>query len=75
MTVSITNDVTFAEHRDFTLDFTGSVAVKDTDFRVNREPLTLRAGQTAVTATITALHDTDYELKETIRVLARAAVQ
>ena len=71
VTVSVTNDVTFAENRDFTLDFTGSVAVKDTDFRVNRETLTLRSGQTAVTATITALHDTDYELEETIRVLAR----
>ena len=71
VTVSVTNDVTFAEKREFTLDFTGSVAVEDTDFRVNRETLTLQSGQTAVTATITALHDTDYELEETIRVLAR----
>ena len=72
VTVSIINDVTFAENQTITLDFSSSgdtPAVMD-DYTVGAETLTLRAGQTQVSTTVTAVDDPDYELAETIEVSA-----
>ena len=72
LNVSITNGVTFADNQTIELDFTGSTAVKDTDFRVSPATVTLRAGQSQVTATITAVDDEDHEAEpEKIRVAPR----
>ena len=68
VTVSITNDVTFAANQTIELDFIGSMEVEDTDFRVSPETLTLRAGQSQATATITANNDRDTEEAEEIEI-------
>ena len=67
--VYITNGVTIGDNQTFTLDFTDSTAAAD--YRVSAETLTLRARQSEVTATVTAVDDPDYEPAEVVRVLAR----
>ena len=68
--VEISNGVTFAEDQVIALDFAGSAATKGTDFTVSPESLTLRARKSSVSATVTALVDTDEEGDETIAVAA-----
>ena len=70
VTVSITNAVTFPDDQEITLDFTGSTAGA-ADYTAMPETLTLRSGQSEVSATITAVDDEDNEPVETISVTAR----
>ena len=70
LTVSISNGVTFAADQAITLDFTGSTAVA-ADYTVNPDTLTLQAGQSAVSATITAVDDEDNEPLERILIAAK----
>ena len=68
--VNITNGVTFAEDQAIALDFSGGTAVKDTDFTVSPEPLTLLAATRRATATVTAMADSGDEGDETVSVSA-----
>ena len=68
--VNITNGVTFAEDQAIALDFSGGTAVKDTDFTVSPEPLTLLAASRRATATVTAMADSGDEGDETVSVSA-----
>ena len=70
VTVSITNAVTFPDDQEITLDFTGSTAGA-ADYTAMPETLTLRSGQSEVSATITAVDDEDNEPVERISVSAR----
>ena len=71
VTVEVTGGVTFAEEQAIALDFAGSTAVRDADFTVSPESLTLPAGARAVAATVTALDDTELEAAEPVTVAAR----
>ena len=76
VTVRITNGVTFAEDQEIQLSFAGT-AVQDTDYTVGQESLTLMAGDTTVTTTVTAVDDEGAEADETVLITAsrnRAAV-
>ena len=67
---SSTLGTTFSDDHTITLDFGGD-AVKGYDYSVEPETLTLPAGETSVTATITALDDgDDPEPTETIEITA-----
>ena len=72
--VEITNGVTFAESQAIALDFKGSTATKDADYTISSESLTLRGhfagGASSVTATLTAVVDSDEEGDETVRIAA-----
>ena len=70
VTVAITNGVTFAEDQTIALGFAESTATKDEDYTVSSESLTLAAGTSSVTATVTATDDTDEESSETVAVAA-----
>ena len=67
MTVS-TRDVTFATDQEIELSFDGTAW--RVDYTVSATTLTLVAGATEVTATVTAVDDTLDEDEETIRVTA-----
>jgi hypothetical protein len=65
--IAITNGVTFAEDQTISLDFAGSTATEGTDFTVAPSfPRRLQAGESAVTALITAAGDTEEEAEETV---------
>ena len=68
VTVS-TGGVTFAADRQITLTLTGT-ATKGTDYTVASEALTLTAGATSVTTTVTALQDVVDDDAETIVITA-----
>ena len=70
LTVSTSNGVTFAEDQTITLDFTDSTAAA-ADYTVNPDTLTLQAGQSTVSATITAVDDEDNEPIERILIAAK----
>ena len=65
-----TGDVTFATDQEIVLSFTGSTATETADYTVSSKTLTLEAGETEVTATVTAVDDTLDEEEETILVTA-----
>ena len=68
-TVTVSTDgVTFTDARTVTLDFTGSTATETTDYTVGSKTLTLGAGSTSVTTTITAVDDTAAEPNEQVKV-------
>ena len=70
-TVTVTTGgVTFADPQTISLDFTGSTAATD-DYTIMPASITLAAGATAGSATITALDDTEVEPRETIALAAR----
>ena len=69
VTVRITNGVTFAEDQQIRLSFAGT-AEKDTDYTVGSESLSLMAGDSSVTTTITAVDDQVVDVGETILVTA-----
>ena len=71
VTVS-TGGVTFAADRQITLTLTGT-ATKGTDYTVASEALTLTAGATSVTTTVTALQDVVDDDAETIVITAEGA--
>ena len=68
--VEVTNDVTFEDGQTIALDFAGSTATKGTDYTVSSESLTLGAGESVATATVTAEHDTEEESDEEVSVTA-----
>ena len=69
--VAIINGVTFAADQTIALDFAGSTATKGTDFTVAPSfPRSLRAGESVVTALLTAAGDTEEEGEETVSVTA-----
>ena len=68
--VRTTNGVTFAEAQTIALGFAGSTATKGADYSVSAESLRLRAGRRRVTASLTAIADSDQEGDETVRVEA-----
>ena len=70
VTVAISNGVTFATDQIIALGFAGSTATKGTDFTVSDETLTLAAGASSVSASVTAVDDGDRESAETIAVSA-----
>ena len=59
VTVAVSNGVTFATDQTITLDFAGSTATQGDDYTVSSETLTLGAGTGSVTATLTALDDSE----------------
>ena len=65
--VRTTNGVTFAADQTITLSFAGSTATKGKDYSVSTESLTLRAGRRRVTASLTAITDSEQEEDETVR--------
>ena len=67
LTVSVADGVTFADDQAIALGFSGT-AVQAADFTVSAETLTLGAGASSVTATITALEDFVAEGEETVAV-------
>ena len=69
VTVS-TRDVTFATDQEITLEFAPESTATASDYTVSATTLTLVAGATEVTATVTAVDDTLDEDEETIRVTA-----
>ena len=69
LTVSSTNDVTFAEDRVVELDLMGSTATPG-DYTISPAVLTFRAERTETTATITAVNDNYNEGEEEITVRA-----
>ena len=69
VTVS-TRDVTFATDQEITLEFAPESTATADDYTVSATTLTLVAGATEVTATVTAVDDTLDEDEETIRVTA-----
>ena len=68
LTVS-TGGVTFASEQTISLDFQGS-ATKSTDYTVGAETLTLAAGLSSVSTTVSAVNDSALDAGETIRVTA-----
>ena len=74
VTVSITNGVTFATDQTFTLSFAGN-AEQGGDYTVAATELTLTAGQTAVTASLTIVDDGVEEPAETVQLVVRQAGQ
>ena len=68
LTVSIANGVTFAEAQSIALSVAGSASAAD--YGLAPETLTLAAGATSVTATLTAVDDADEESAETATVTA-----
>ena len=68
--VRITNGVTFAEDHEIGLDYSGSTATKDVDYRVSPESLTLRKGAGLVRATLTVVEDGIEEGAETVAIAA-----
>ena len=64
LSVSISNDVSFATDQMIALTASGSTA--QGDYRVSASPLTLIAGATSATATISAVDDADAEDAETV---------
>ena len=64
-----TGGVTFEYDREITLTFTGT-ATKGEDYTASAETLTLRAGESSVGATLTAVDDGVAEGNETINVTA-----
>ena len=64
-----TGGITLASDQEFELTLSGTATV-DTDYTVESTTLTLAAGQTEVTATITAVDDTDDDDAETVVVTA-----
>ena len=70
LTVEIANGVTFAEDQTITLDLSGSTATPGDDYTVSPESPTLAAGAASVTATLTAVDDSDGEGAETVSVAA-----
>ena len=68
--VRTTNGVTFAADQTIALGFAGSTATKGADYSVSAESLRLRAGRRRVTASLTAIADSDQEGDETVRVEA-----
>ena len=69
VTVS-TGGVTFAAAKTVTLDFTGSTATETTDYTVRSKTLTLGAGSSSVTTTVTAVDDTAVDPNEQVKVAA-----
>ena len=67
--VAIANGVTFAADQTITLSASGTAAAAD--YTLAPMSLTLNAGATAVSATLTAVDDTDQEQDETVVVAAR----
>ncbi|MCY4376964.1 MAG: hypothetical protein OXC31_24680, partial [Spirochaetaceae bacterium] len=70
LTVAISNSVTFAQDQTISLDLSASTATSASDFTVTPQSLTLSAGSNSVTASITAVDDTDDEGEETVAVSA-----
>ena len=71
VTVSTADGVTYPEEQTITLTMAAaSTATESADYEVSSKELTLAAGQTEVTATVTALHDTVAEGNESIVVTA-----
>ena len=68
LTVSIANGVTFAANQSIALSVSGSASAAD--YGLAPETLTLAAGATSVTATLTAVDDADEESAETATVTA-----
>ncbi len=76
--VEITNESVYAEDQTIALEFTGDAMPED-DYTVSVDgsplpspyELTLPAGASSVTATITATDDTEIEVDETITITAR----
>ena len=68
--VKVTNGVTFEDGQTIVLDFAGSTATKGADYTVSSESLTLGAGESLATATVTAEHDTKEESDEEVSVTA-----
>ena len=69
LSVSITNDVTFAAEQVIALTASGSTAAGD--YTVSASPLTLVAGATTATATVSAVDDAEEEDAETVVLTAR----
>ena len=67
-----TDDVTFADDQTITLVL-GGTATETDDYTVTKE-LTLDAGESSVTTTVTAVHDTYDDDGETIEIKARHGV-
>ena len=74
VTVTITNDVTFASDQTLTLVFSGE-AEQGTDYTVESDRLTLTAGQPAVTTALTITDDGAKEPAETIQIAVHHAGQ
>ena len=70
LTVAISNGVTFAQDQTISLDLSASTATSGSDFTVSPQALTLSAGSNSVTATVTAVDDTDEEGEETVEISA-----
>ena len=69
-TVSVSSGgVTFTSQKTINLDFVGT-ATKSTDYTVAAETLTLAAGQSSVSTTVSALDDSALDVGETILVTA-----
>ena len=64
LTVSITNGVTFTSNQEISLDFSGSA--NSSDYTVSPSTLSLPAGDSSVTASISIVNDSDEEGKEII---------
>ena len=71
--LEIANGVTFEKDQAITLDFSGGTATKGADYEVSSESLTLRAGRSSATATVTARDEGDEEGEETLSIAARHA--
>ena len=68
LTVAITNEVTFAEDQTISLSPSGTAVAAD--YTLSPTTRTLTAGQSSVTATLTATDDTEMEDAETVVVTA-----
>ena len=68
LVVELTNSKTFAAEQSITLTASGTAAASD--YEISPTPLTLAAGATSVSATLTALDDTTEESAETVTVAA-----
>ena len=68
LTVAVANGKTFAEEQSIALTVSGTTA--GSDYSLTSSPLTLAAGSSSVTATLTAADDTDEESAETVTVAA-----
>ena len=71
VTVS-TGGVTFASDEEIILSI-GGTATNEEDYRIREQTLTLPAGETSVSTTVTAVDDTAQEDSETITIAARHA--
>ena len=68
LTVS-TSGTAFATDQTIDLTLAGT-AIKDTDYTISAESLTLKAGETTATATVTAVQDIIDELNKTVLITA-----